>query len=116
MPKVDWKSCDVCGEPFNGAEYLQLEVESSGQVDGLKPRKMLVSMDVDGDEVRSHLSRNWRCGDWMTTKAVCLPCVNTTLPAEWRPLFRRPSINDWIPIERLDSGDGPTETWKVRKQ
>lgn len=118
MPKIDWKRCRVCGQAFDGAEYVEVEAESSRRVEGIdKPSFVQVITDADEDVARLHLSRQWYCGGWMTTNAACLPCIEM-LPAAWRKLFERPSLNDWTPVRRLDSGgeSSPSETWLVRKR
>jgi hypothetical protein len=118
MPKTDWKACSVCGEAFDGAEYVQVEAESSRRVEGIdKPSFLQVITDADEDVARLHLTRQWYCGGWMKTRAVCLGCISG-LPPEWRQLFERPDLSDWTPVRRLDSGDesSGSETWLVRRR
>jgi len=114
MPKCDWKSCEVCGTLFNGAEYLQLEIESSRCVPGPTPRKVQVVVHSEEDLAQLYISRCWYVGGWMTTRAVCISCVEA-LPPEWRKIFRKADLSDWVPVRRLDKGDGDTETWLVQR-
>ena len=114
MPKLDWKQCAVCGELFNGAEYLQIEVESSRRVSGLMPRTVQVVVDAEEDIARLYISRGWYVGGWMKTDAVCVSCVED-LPANWKSVFTRRDLSDWVKVRRLDAGgdEGDTETWLV---
>jgi hypothetical protein len=117
MPNCDWKRCAVCGGAFAGAEYLQVIIESSKRIPGTRPRFLQVVADAEEDVALLYLTRQWYCGGWMKTRAVCLPCV-ASLPPAWRALFARADLSDWIPVRRLDSGDesSDTETWLVREK
>ena len=117
MPKCDWKTCDVCGQPFAGQPYLEVQIESSERVAGTGIRRVLVAVEATEDTALLRLSRQWYCGGWMTTRAVCTGCV-AQLPPAWRHLFRKASLEEWVPIRRLSSGEDEskvTETWLVQQ-
>lgn len=110
--KMRASSCYVCGRKYDPAEeYLQVEVETSKVVDESRKssRRTLVHFDADEDRVlfRPH---DFRMGMWLRTSWVCLKCV-AALPVEWRQIFSRPSLDEWVPVEQL--GD---RTFVVKKR
>jgi hypothetical protein len=117
MPKMKWSHCSVC-EKFFGSdeEWLEIVIESSKLPEGMRPHKMLVRTDSDDNATIIQKSEWWHVGGWMTTRAVCMGCV-TKLPEDWRKLFKRPQLSDWIPVEKLgENAERGTETWKVRRK
>ncbi len=122
--KAQASFCYVCGRKYEeGEEYLEVAVETSkepnpevyGPNTPLK-RTWLIPFDATPEQIRmSHFQ--YQLGSWMRTSWVCLKCLDL-LPLEWRQIFAVPSLKEWTPVERLDSGgdDSDTETWKVQRR
>lgn len=109
--KMKASSCYVCGRNYEpDEEYLQVETVTSKPIAPQTPwNRTLVAIESNED-TRLLYPYEYQSSAWMRTSWVCLKCV-AALPVEWQQIFSRPSIDEWVPVEKLGKN-----TFAVRRR